>query len=503
MNRSFWLGIAPVAALALAFGSTPLARADNGTDSFALRGALSSGGIGTHLTALQGIATANSGNRAAGTPGYAASAAYVASKLATAGYTVSTQSFTYDKFFENTDAVLAQTAPVPTPYTYLTDFFTMTYSGSGDVTAPVTAVDLLLPPTGGSTSGCEPADFIGFPAGNIALIQRGTCSFRVKADNAKAAGAVGVIIFNEGNLPDRIDLFGGTLESPQAGLPVVSASFALGNALAATTGLRMRLKVDARIETVDSVNVLADTPTGRADRLVVVGAHLDSVAEGAGINDNGSGTATTLEIALQMSNLNITPRNKVRFAFWGGEEDGLIGSTHYVQQLSKTEIRKHHVNLNFDMLGSPNFVRFVYDGNGSIGDAGPNGSDVIESVFLDYFAGQGLAAAPTGFDGRSDYGPFIEAGIPAGGLFSGAEDVKSAEEAAVYGGTAGVAYDACYHAACDGIANINNTALDQLGDAAAHAILTFAMTTSAVNGTSQGQGSGNSDFEFQGPRARK
>jgi Zn-dependent M28 family amino/carboxypeptidase len=503
MKHSPWRAVTPLVALALLGSVTPSALADNGTDSTALRSAVNSGGIGTHLSALAGIAAANAGNRAAGTSGYTASANYVVGKLTAAGYSVTTQPFTYNKFFENSDAVLQQTAPGAISYEYLADFYTMTYSGSGEVTAPVQAVDLVLPPTGGSTSGCEAVDFAGFQAGNIALIQRGTCSFRVKADNALAAGATGVVIFNEGNSADRIDLFGGTLELPEAGLPVVSASFALGEALATTSGLSVRLKVDARIESVDSVNVLADTRAGRSDRLVVVGAHLDSVAEGAGINDNGSGTGTILEIALQMSRLGVTPRNKVRFAFWGGEEDGLIGSTHYVSQLSKTDIRRHHVNLNFDMLGSPNFVRFVYDGDGSDGEAGPNGSDVIESVFLKYFAGQGLAAAPTEFDGRSDYGPFIEAGIPAGGLFSGAEGLKTAAEAATYGGTAGSAYDSCYHLACDGLSNISNLALDQLGDAAAHAVLTFAMTTSAVNGTSQGQGSGRSNLAFKGPQARK
>jgi Zn-dependent M28 family amino/carboxypeptidase len=134
-------------------------------------------------------------------------------------------------------------------------------------------------------------------------------------------------------------------------------------------------------------------------------------------------------------------------------------------------------NLNFDMLGSPNYVRFVYDGDGSAtGTDGPPGSGQIEALFNDYFASQGLATEPTEFDGRSDYGPFIDVGIPAGGLFSGAEGIKTPEEAAVYGGTAGQPYDPCYHQACDDITNLNTKALFELGHGAAHAVMTLART---------------------------
>ena len=170
-----------------------------------------------------------------------------------------------------------------------------------------------------------------------------------------------------------------------------------------------------------------------------------------------------------------------------------------MSQLSARDLKSIAVNLNFDMLASPNFVRFVYDGDGSaFGIKGPTGSGLIEKVFSDYFASQGLATAPTEFDGRSDYDAFIDAGIPAGGLFSGAEGIKSAAEAAVYGGTAGVAYDACYHSACDTIDNINQQSLDQMSDAVAHSVMTFAMTSAAVNGTAKGKATGNGQSEFKG-----
>jgi Zn-dependent M28 family amino/carboxypeptidase len=210
-----------------------------------------------------------------------------------------------------------------------------------------------------------------------------------------------------------------------------------------------------------------------------VGAHLDSVSAGPGINDNGSGSSTILEIAEEMAELGITNRQQVRFAFWGAEELGLLGSEHYVDQLSEEELQSIWANLNFDMVGSPNYVRFVYDGDGSAGPpAGPPGSGQIEQVFTQYFASQGLESEPTPFSGRSDYGPFIAVGIPAGGLFSGAEGIKTEEQAAIYGGTAGVAYDPCYHQACDTITNLNTKALFEMGDATAHAVLTLARTRS-------------------------
>ncbi|MGH2821148.1 MAG: M20/M25/M40 family metallo-hydrolase, partial [Actinomycetota bacterium] len=210
----------------------------------------------------------------------------------------------------------------------------------------------------------------------------------------------------------------------------------------------MRLFTETVVEIRPTTNVIADTTTGRVDRTVVAGAHLDSVTDGPGINDNGSGSAATLETALQMSRLGIEPVNRVRFAFWGAEEAGLVGSAHYVDRLTARQVKDIALNLNFDMVGSPNFVRFVYDGDGSdTAVRGPAGSGKIEDVFVDYFTDQGLETDPTAQDGRSDYASFTAVGIPAGGLFTGAEGIKTAEQEAVYGGTAGVAYDPCYHQA--------------------------------------------------------
>jgi Zn-dependent M28 family amino/carboxypeptidase len=215
----------------------------------------------------------------------------------------------------------------------------------------------------------------------------------------------------------------------------------------------------------------------------VQGSHLDSVVPGPGINDNGSGSAYNLEAAIQLAKHHIKPRNTIRFAWWGAEEEGLLGSQHYVDSLDDAERARIMLNLNFDMIASANFVRFVYDGDGSdTGTSGPEGSAQIEQAFLDYFASQYLPTEPTAFDGRSDYGPFIDAGIPAGGLFSGAEGIKTAQEAATFGGVAGEAYDNCYHQACDTFSHLNDTSFDQLADAAATVLVTYGMTNRTVTG---------------------
>ena len=506
--------------LALLLATTSLgtatAFAQDLVDSTNFRNAVTLENIRAHQRALQRIANRHDGTRASGTPGYARSVDYVVSQLPASAYTITRQVFEFSLFEELSPAELERVAPTALTYALGDDFVTMEYSGSAPdgVTAAVQAVDLQLPPgpaPSSSTSGCEVADFGGFTAGNIALIQRGTCDFAVKAANAEAAGAAAVIIFNEGQ-EGRTEVLNGTLGGPGRTIPVVGTTFALGEELAGLAEARVRIRTDTRTTTRTTENVLAETRTGRPNRVVLVGAHLDSVAEGPGINDNGSGTAAILEIARQLANLPV--RNKVRFAFWGAEESGLLGSTYYVSQLAERDIRRIALNLNFDMLGSPNFVRFVYDGDGSDTPdtgAGPDGSDAIERVFLQYFGFLGLATEPTAFDGRSDYGPFIAVGIPAGGLFSGAEGVKTAEEARIYGGTAGEPYDPCYHEACDTVANVSRRGLDQLSDAAAHAVLTFAQNrqplaapeAETAAATALALGSAARGMDYQGHHLRR
>ncbi len=451
-----------------------VASADAPTDTTALRTAVTEENVWQHLKELQKIANRNHGHRASGSPGYDASAAYVYNLLDAAGYDVTYQYFTYDLWEELSDPVLEQISPNPTVYPPydVAGFATMEYSGSGDVTAPVA----LAANYGCSASDFDPAVF----KDKIALIERGICYFSDKAMNAEAAGALGAIVYND---EARQDAFLGTLGGPVVSIPVVGSSWAVGQELAGDNVV-VHLFVDAVMhDDVPTSNVIAETPGGRDDRVVVVGAHLDSVSTAAGINDNGSGVAVILEIALQMAELGIEPVNKVSFGFWGAEESGLFGSEYYVTSLGK-DVKDIALNLNFDMVASPTYERFVYDGDGSDTETrGPAGSGNIEDIFLDYFASQGLATAPTEMDGRSDYQSFFDVGIPVGGLFTGAEG-----------------YDPCYHTPCDDIKNINEQALDEMSDAAGPAVLTFAMTQSDVSGTAKAP---SKAATYKGPKAQK
>jgi Zn-dependent M28 family amino/carboxypeptidase len=445
--------------------------------SSVLRKAVTADNIAKHLAALQDIADQNGGNRSAGSAGHIASAEYIEQQLHRAGYKTERQPFSYDKI--NLDlAEFSQVTPTPTDYVLQEQFYPMDYTGEGTVDgATLQAVDINLEGDRASTSGCEAEDFADFTAGNVALIQRGSCDFAVKAANAEAAGAVGVVVFNQGNDVPGDDRFGvvlGTLGAVGTTIPVLGTSFEIGEALAADPTTTVRIAVETTTTTIDTFNVIAKTKKGDPTKQVVVGAHLDSVNEGPGINDNGSGSATILEVAIQLAKTKSKVGNQIVFAWWSGEEDGLQGSNYYVSQLTDEQAANTALNLNFDMVGSPNSVNFVYDGDGdAFGEAGPEGSAEIEAVFNDYFASQGIPTAPTAFDGRSDYFGFINAGIPAGGLFTGAEGIKTDEEAATFGGTAGEPYDPCYHQACDTTQNVDKVVLEKMADAVAHAVYVY------------------------------
>lgn len=425
-------------------------------------------GARAHQAAFQEHADDNNGIRTSGTPGYDASADYVVETMEAAGYDVTVQEFTFQTFIVLSPTILEQVSPAPAG-PIVTNI--MSYSGSGDVTAPVSTLSVI--------TGCNAADFAGFPVGNIALVSRGACTFAIKATNAFNAGASGVVIYN--NAPGVLN---GTLGSTfTLNIGVTSVTQAVGQQLAATPGLVMRLKTDTFRGNATTSNVFAETPGGDPNNVVMVGAHLDSVNAGPGIQDNGTGSAALLEVAEAMAKVPV--RNKVRFAWWGAEESGLVGSNLYVAGLSQVEKDRIALYLNFDMIGSPNHVFFVYDGDDSdaVGAGpGPEGSAQIEELFESYYRGKGISWKGTDFSGRSDYGAFIANGIPAGGLFTGAEGIKTAQEVTLWGGTAGVAYDPCYHLACDTYDNINLGAFDVNVDAVAFATLTYAHSTKDVNG---------------------
>lgn len=506
-SRRGWIrGAAIVGGVALVAGAaaTAPASAQNGANNTSrkLQSAVSADGMLEHLEAFQAIADANGDTRVSGTPGYDESVEYAAGVFEEAGYAVTIQPFLFQTFITLSPTVLEQVAPPPAGPVDSTIF---SYSGSGDVTAAVTA---LPPAPTDATPGCEAADFAGFPASHIALIQRGACTFGIKATNAYNAGAAGVIIYN--NAPGVIN---GTLGNDfTLDIPVTSVTQAVGEQLAATPGLVMRLKTETFRGIAETYNVLAESRSGDPDNVVMAGAHLDSVNAGPGIHDNGSGSAAILEIAKQMEK--VKPKNKVRFALWGAEEAGLVGSIYYVNNLSAAEQAKIALYLNFDMIASPNFVRFVYDGDDSdaVGAGpGPEGSAQIEQLFNAHFESKGLAYKGTDFSGRSDYGPFIAVGIPSGGLFTGAEGIKTLDEAVIFGGVPGEQYDPCYHLFCDSLdypflsdpdladtyatlngqfrmeGNVNMDVLEQNGDAIAHAVITYAFDTRSVNSTGKGR----------------
>lgn len=440
-----------------------------------------------HQFMLQSIADQNHSNRFPGTPGFERSVEYIKTWLELAGYKPVLQEFDFVTFREVSPAVFNQEAPhaVSYPHDDPEGFITFAYSGSGEITALVQPVDLIIPmpsdsPPNTSTSGCEVADFDGFIPGRIALLQRGGCSFKDKATNAQAAGAVGVIIMNEGQ-PNRRAAFSSSLSNPDFSIPAVSAHYHIGveiyTLIQEGQAVRVQLKVDAVLGVMKTFNILADTPGGDDTHTVVAGAHLDSVAEGPGINDNGSGCAAILEIAYTMGRAGIKPANKIRFAFWSAEEQGLLGSEHYVANLSPTELAKISLYLNADMIASPNYIRFVLDGDGSDSPyPGPPGSEKIEQLFNDYFAAMGLPTEPSAINGSSDYGPFADRNIPVGGVNSGASEIKTDQLAQKYGGIAGEACDPNYHTDRDTVDNLNYTIEEQMLRAIAHAVYTYGNT---------------------------
>ncbi|TDC73928.1 M28 family peptidase [Streptomyces hainanensis] len=453
-----FLAVALVAAATLSVPAPPSAPslADRLVTHTTAEGAL------RHLEAFQRIANASDGNRAAGTEGHERSARYVGALLTRAGYDVSYQRFAFP-YREPVTQRLTQLTPTEREIPLRLFSYTAN-TPAGGVAAPLTAAG----------DGCEATDFTATPEPGIALIERGGCTFALKVANAAEAGALGAVIYN--NAPGALS---GTLGAPEAGLlPAGGVSRADGLALAEelTAGreVTLRLEVEELAEDRDTVNVLAESPDGDPERVVMAGAHLDSVRNGPGINDNGSGSAGLLETALRLAEVDpagLLREQRVRFAFWSAEEFGLLGSEHYVTGLSDAERRRVALYLNFDMIASPNHGQFVY---GAEAERDGPVSAAIAADLTRFLDDSGHPSRPTAFDGRSDYGPFLDAGIPAGGTFTGADGLKSAAEAELWGGAVDTAYDACYHAACDDLDNISRAALEANVKVIAHSVGRYA-----------------------------
>jgi Zn-dependent M28 family amino/carboxypeptidase len=439
----------------------------------ALRGRVSTDAMMAHLTKLQDIANANGNTRAVGTPGYDASVDYVAGKLRDKGFDVQTMQFDAHVFHAEPGSVTVADKKF--------DARALEYSPA---TPPVGVTGPLVAAPTDASPGCNAAEYDNLPVnGAVVLVDRGTCPFAQKAGVAAQRGAVAIVVAD--NVVE--EQMGGTLgESTNVKIPVVSVNKPDGALLRATTG-PATVQLSADTKTIQARNVIAQTKTGSTSDVVMAGAHLDSVPEGPGINDNGSGVAAVLETALQLGS---SPgiHNAVRFGFWGAEELGLIGSRKYVESLDIEALKNIALYMNFDMLASPNPGYFTYDGDQSLpadkrgNPVVPEGSAGIERSLAAYLNSAGKTPQDTSFDGRSDYDGFTQAGIPSGGLFSGAENKKSSQEAKLWGGEADQPFDPNYHKSTDTLEHIDRAELGINGGGVAYATGLYAQDLSGHNG---------------------
>lgn len=214
-----------------------------------------------------------------------------------------------------------------------------------------------------------------------------------------------------------------------------------------------------------SNNLLAEWPAGPADQVVMFGAHLDGVSVGPGVNDNASGSAVLLENALVLARQRPTMTKRVRFAWWTDEEQGLNGSEFYVASLSATQRGYIKGYYNFDMVGSTNGGYFIN-----------RITSTTAAPLKAYWDSLGLQPEENREgQGRSDDYPFQQAGIPTSGYAAGASARKTSAQAAKWGGTAGAAFDPCYHRACDTTSNVSATVLNRNADGVAYALWHLAV----------------------------
>jgi Peptidase family M28/PA domain len=420
------------------------------------------GDLWAHMEKFQAIANANPGadghpSRNSGEPGYKASVNYVANVMRAAGYNVRIQTYRFDYFAFTSLPQFSEVSPTPQTFGLTTDWNPGRANGSVSNAAvqPVGGIVIPPTPTSSSASGCSSADFSGFVAGRVALIQRGTCTFGTKVQNAEAAGASGVIIFNEGN-PGRTAVFNGTL-TDAAGNPVVPTvpvaftTFAVGQSLynqyqstAGSTPAVISLNVSA-IENpnAEDYNVIAESKGGNPNSVLVVDAHLDAIY-GAGMLDNASGSATILDIAQMMRKVN--PLHKLRFIWFGGEELGLFGSTYYVNELKPTALSHIAYDLDSDVTATPNYVIGILDPRAvdffgrTVSTEFPKNvyepSEISRNQSIAYFNSIGKhheLFSPVGTDAFN----FNKAGIPASGMLTGQDCCKTPEEVELFGGSLG------------------------------------------------------------------
>ncbi|MFE6615312.1 M28 family peptidase [Amycolatopsis sp. NPDC057786] len=429
----------------------------------------------SHLRELMKLTAANGGHRDSASPAYSASADYLTGKLQAAGYRVQRQEFTFRDYAIHSERAEV-VSPNPRSLRPLIARFTVSTPAAG-LTAAV-AVPAV------KDTGCTAADYAGQDVrGKIVLVRVGDCFITQKQLTAASVGAVAMLMNADSPNPD-LNLRYRMVPPEDAKIPVATLPRGESEQLAADAAggpVTVRLDLRGADTNTKTFNLLADTPTGRADNTVVMGAHLDSVDTTPGANDNAAASATVLETALQLKRYAPLLRNKVRFAWWAAEEKGLSGSQYYVDQLTPEQRTQTALYLNLEMIGSPNFARQVYSGQTPEGPA-PAGSTKISQLVRGYFAEQKLPTVDLVLDGRSDHTAFVNAGIAAGGVNAGSDRVKPAEWVELFGGVAGQMLDPCYHQRCDGYDNVNQTIFDQFSRSMAWAVGRFAVTTADVNG---------------------
>ena len=386
--------------------------------------------ISEHLAALQAIADDHDGTRFSGTPGYDASVDYAAGALRDLGFEVETPEVEFTGFAELPGTTLEVGGE---SFNGPDELHALIYSASGDVTAPVKLLE---------GSGCEPEDFDDVEPGTIVLTVGSGCLRRQQAQNAIEAGVAALLVGYPGRGPGEI--YRPTLVDPDGiDIPVVSVTDEAIHAIEAVGDEPVRLKVATEREPAVLKNVIAEF--GDGPKVVIVGAHLDSVLEGPGINDNGSGVAAVLEIARGVADGGVPDGTMVRIGLWGGEELGLVGSRAYVESLERNPV----AYLNIDMAGSLHGANFVYN---EVAFADQSGG--ITQGYVQWLTERGEVPEPIDLRGASDHGSFQRAGIPTGGMFSGASETGSASNPSA-SGEVGTPADACYHLSCDDLDNVD------------------------------------------------
>ncbi|CAN5163729.1 M28 family peptidase [soil metagenome] len=433
-------------------------------------------GMITHLEKLQEIADVNRGNRADGSPGFVATVDYVVKALQDKGFEVQTPEF------ERLETVSAGKPLVTVSgRSFQVDQASLlVQTPTGGVTGPV------LKPA--RSAGCAATDYPAkAPKGAIAVVDDTACSVVDKQKAAMARGVAALVVVSGGS---RNGSPAGLFEPgyyQKLTIPVAIIGADGGTALRRATG-PVRVILDGKVVKRTSRNILAQTKTGSNRDVVMVGAHLDSVSSGPGINVNGSGVAAVLETAVQLG-AEPPVANAVRFAFWGAGENRLAGSVDYVFGLTRDELNDIAAYLNFDTIGSPNAGYFTYDGDQSgaaspdvDADAVPIGSSGLERTLAGYLNLAGKRPADTPLSANTDANPFLVAGIPVGGATTGGPQQKTAVQARLWGGKPGVAFDPNYHSVRDTVKAVNRDALAIMGSGVAFATGTYAVSIEGPNG---------------------